>query len=43
MSLADIINQYIDETKPWVIAKEPGREKNYNVFAHKQYVDFQRS
>lgn len=27
MSLADIINQYIDETKPWVIAKEPGREE----------------
>ena len=27
MSLADIINQYIDETKPWVIAKESGREE----------------
>ncbi len=27
MSLADQANQYIDERKPWVIAKEEGREK----------------
>lgn len=26
MSIADLINQYIDEKKPWVIAKESGRE-----------------
>lgn len=26
MALADIANQYIDENKPWVIAKEPGRD-----------------
>ena len=27
MSLADVINQYIDERKPWVIAKEEGKEE----------------
>ncbi len=27
MALADVANQYIDENKPWVIAKEPGREE----------------
>lgn len=27
MALADRANQYIDEHKPWVIAKEPGREE----------------
>lgn len=27
MALADRVNQYIDEHKPWVIAKEPGREE----------------
>jgi methionyl-tRNA synthetase len=27
MALADRANQYIDENKPWVIAKEAGREK----------------
>ncbi len=26
MALADAANQFIDERKPWVIAKEPGRE-----------------
>ena len=26
MALADLANQYIDERKPWVLAKEPGRE-----------------
>ncbi len=26
MELADLANQYIDEHKPWVLAKEPGRE-----------------
>ncbi|BCX89305.1 methionyl-tRNA synthetase [Methylomarinovum tepidoasis] len=26
MALADAANQFIDEHKPWVIAKEPGRE-----------------
>ncbi|MDX1252607.1 MAG: methionine--tRNA ligase [Gammaproteobacteria bacterium] len=26
-ALADIANQYIDEKKPWVIAKQPGREE----------------
>lgn len=26
MALADLANQYIDEKKPWVIAKEQGRE-----------------
>ena len=26
MALADVANQFIDEHKPWVIAKEPGRE-----------------
>ncbi|MGC9456509.1 MAG: methionine--tRNA ligase [Halothiobacillaceae bacterium] len=26
MHLADLANQYIDEHKPWVMAKEPGRE-----------------
>ena len=26
MTLADIANQYIDEAKPWVLAKEEGRE-----------------
>jgi methionyl-tRNA synthetase len=26
MALADRANQYIDERKPWVLAKEPGRE-----------------
>ncbi len=28
MSLADLANQYIDENKPWVLAKEPGREQD---------------
>jgi methionyl-tRNA synthetase len=28
MSLADRANQYIDEQKPWVIAKEAGKEAN---------------
>lgn len=27
MALADIANQYIDEKKPWVIAKQPGPEQ----------------
>jgi len=27
MALADVANRYIDERKPWVIAKEPGRDK----------------
>ncbi len=27
MSLADIANQYVDEKKPWVLAKEEGQEK----------------
>lgn len=27
MSLADIANQYIDEKKPWVLAKEEGQEQ----------------
>jgi methionyl-tRNA synthetase len=27
MSLADQANQYIDHHKPWVLAKEPGRER----------------
>jgi methionyl-tRNA synthetase len=27
MSLADQANQYIDHNKPWVLAKEPGRER----------------
>ena len=27
MALADFANQYIDEKKPWVIAKQPGKEK----------------
>ncbi len=27
MGLADRTNQYVDETKPWVLAKEAGREK----------------
>jgi methionyl-tRNA synthetase len=26
MALADAANQYIDERKPWVLAKQPGRE-----------------
>jgi methionyl-tRNA synthetase len=26
MSLADLANQYIDQHKPWALAKEPGRE-----------------
>jgi methionyl-tRNA synthetase len=26
MALADLANQYIDECKPWVLAKEPGSE-----------------
>ncbi len=26
MALADVANEYVDETKPWVLAKEPGRE-----------------
>ena len=26
MALADLANQYIDESKPWVLAREPGRE-----------------
>jgi methionyl-tRNA synthetase len=26
MALADVANRYIDERKPWVIAKEPGRD-----------------
>ena len=27
MALADLANQYIDENKPWVLAKEAGREQ----------------
>ena len=27
MNLADQVNQYIDEKKPWIIAKEEGRER----------------
>ncbi len=27
MALADAANQYIDDKKPWVLAKEPGREQ----------------
>ena len=27
MGLADLANQYIDENKPWVLAKQAGREK----------------
>jgi len=27
MALADEANQYIDEKKPWVLAKEPGEEE----------------
>ena len=26
MALADVANRYIDERKPWVVAKEPGRD-----------------
>ncbi|GBE07299.1 MAG TPA: methionine--tRNA ligase [Gammaproteobacteria bacterium] len=28
MALADMANQYIDENKPWVLAKEKGRERD---------------
>jgi len=28
MALADIANEYVDETKPWVLAKEAGQEEN---------------
>jgi len=28
MALADLANQYIDENKPWVLAKEEGREQD---------------
>ncbi len=28
MALADLANQYIDENKPWVLAKEQGREQD---------------
>jgi methionyl-tRNA synthetase len=28
MALADLANQYIDENKPWVLAKEDGREQD---------------
>ncbi len=31
MSLADQANQYIDEKKPWVKAKEPGRESEVQL------------
>jgi methionyl-tRNA synthetase len=27
MALADLANQYIDEQKPWALAKEPGKEQ----------------
>lgn len=27
MALADIANEYVDETKPWVLAKEEGKDK----------------
>ncbi len=27
MALADIANEYVDETKPWVLAKEEGQDK----------------
>jgi methionyl-tRNA synthetase len=27
MALADLVNQYIDERRPWVLAKESGRER----------------
>ena len=42
MSLADIINQYIDETKPWVKERTPEERKNYND-AFTANTDFQRS
>ncbi len=28
MALADIANEYVDETKPWVLAKEEGQDEN---------------
>ncbi len=28
MALADMANEYVDETKPWVLAKEAGQEEN---------------
>jgi len=28
MALADIANEYVDETKPWILAKEAGQEEN---------------
>jgi methionyl-tRNA synthetase len=31
MALADKANQYIDEKKPWLIAKEEGRDKELNA------------
>ena len=27
MALADIANEYVDETKPWILAKEPDKEQ----------------
>ena len=28
MALADIANEYVDETKPWILAKEEGQDEN---------------